>query len=327
MKNSIVLLDLFAGFGGAELSAKFAGIKVKKSYISEVDKSALKLLKHHYPDAIFVGDIRFLKGSDFLDVTHVTGGTPCPDFSFAGKKSGMVTTTNVEITNLKQYLKHKKDGFEFKGQSYLFWEACRLYKEITDLQKKKNLPVAKFLFENVKMEKKWEDVISNALGVNPIVFDASKVSAQNRYRLFWTNFAENIDVPKDMNIKIGDIIKGAVNGTGFRGRKIGNDKKYSFVQTIRNDNKCNCLTTSLGTIASTGKYYGTGFYIDKKGKVKKLTIEQAEILQGLDSGYTKVKDVSDTARIRMIGNGWSIPVTGRIFEYIKKGNKKILKSK
>jgi len=66
MKKSVTILDLFAGYGGAELSFKYAGIDVKKSYISEINPSALRVLEHHYPNAIFVGDIRNLNPMIFL---------------------------------------------------------------------------------------------------------------------------------------------------------------------------------------------------------------------------------------------------------------------
>jgi site-specific DNA-cytosine methylase len=316
MKKSIVLLDLFAGYGGAELSAKFAGIKVKKSYISEINPSAIKVLKKHYPNSEFVGDVRNLRAKDLLDVTLITAGSPCQSFSFAGKRKGMITTSNIEVTNLEQYLKLKEDEFEFDGQSYLFWEFVRLNTQITELQRKLGLPETKFILENVDMVEKWKTIISNAVGVTPVLFDAAVVSAQSRVRLFWTNIAR-IEVPNDMNIKLGDVIKGAKTGTGFRGRKIGENQHYSYPQTIRRDYKSNCLVTTLGAITNDGKKYGTGFYIDENNNVKMLTIEQAEILQGLESGYTNVEGVSKSARIKMIGNGWSIPVTGRIMSHLK----------
>jgi site-specific DNA-cytosine methylase len=325
MKKSIVILDLFAGYGGAELSANYAGIKVKKSYISEIEPSALKVLKKRFPNAIFVGDVRKLKGKDFLDANLICAGSPCQSFSMAGRKKGMVTTTNVEVRTLKQYLKLKKEEFQFEGQSYLFWEFVRLKKEITDLQKKMGLPVAKFLLENVDMTEKWKRIISDAVGVEPVLFDAALVSAQSRLRLFWTDIAK-IEVPEDMNIKLGDVIKGAENGVGFRGRKVGGDDFYTYPQTTRRDNKSNCLVTTLGSTTKDGKRYGTGFIVTKSGVIKQLTIEQAEILQGLEPGYTNVEGVSKTARIKMIGNGWPIPVTGRIISYLKKDKTKVLKN-
>ena len=43
---------------------------------------------------------------------------------------GMATKDNYEITTLDEYLRLKNDGFEFQGQSYLFWEYVRILKEV-----------------------------------------------------------------------------------------------------------------------------------------------------------------------------------------------------
>jgi DNA (cytosine-5)-methyltransferase 3A len=317
MKKQHVLLSLFAGYGGSRLSAEYAGIKVKKEYASEVNKSAIAVMQHNHPDIIQVGDVRNLRAEDFLDVTFITGGSPCQNFSFCGKKKGMITKEDdIEILDLDHYLKLKSEDFEFEGYSYLVWEMLRLVNEIKALQRKKGLPEAKFLLENVVMEKKWENVITNAFGVTPFLFDAAVVWGQSRERLFWSDI-DGIVIPQDKGITIGDLIEDAVNGTGFRGRK-DETGKYVYPQTIRYDNKSNCLITVLGCVSKkTGKPYGTGFYTTKKGEVKKLTINQAEILQGLKDGYTDVEGVSQTARIKMIGNGWCIPVTGHIMKFLK----------
>lgn len=318
MKEGIVLFDAFAGFGGAELSAEYANVKVKKRYISEIDKDAIKVLKKHYPDAIFVGDIRNLDPKDFKDVTHFCGGSPCTDLSFAGKRKGMITKQgNIEIYTVDQYMKLKEEGFDFVGQSFLFYEYCRMFFGIREIQIEEGIDVCKFLLENVKMTKKWENVITNILNVPPIKINASSVSAQNRYRYFWSDFADNMSFPEDLGIVLSDVIKDAVTGVGFRGRKLKNNNFYSYPKTVRKDFKANCLTTKMGSISEDGKHYGTSFYQDKSGRIKPLTITQAEILMGLPEGYTNVEGVSDTARIKMIGNGWSIPLTGRFFEYTK----------
>ena len=56
-----------------------------------------------------------------------------------------------------------------------------------------------FLLENVVMKKEWEQVITDALGVEPIAINSKLVSAQNRPRLFWTNIP-NIQQPRRFGI-------------------------------------------------------------------------------------------------------------------------------
>jgi site-specific DNA-cytosine methylase len=326
MKKQEVILSLFGGLGGSRLSAENAGLKVSKEYVSEVNQSAIKVYQHNFPDIILVGDVRNLISKDFTDVTLITGGSPCQNFSMAGTRKGMTTKTNIEVTSLTQYLKLKKEGFEFEGQSYLFWEYVRLYREIKNLQIKQGKEPLKFLLENVKMSKKWEQIITSALGVNPILIDSAKVSAQSRLRLYWTDI-QGVKQPKDLGIKISDVIPGAVSGAGSRGRMNKKTGKYEYYLTIRKDNKSNTLVTQLGTITKEGRPFGTGMYVNKKNQLKMLSVSDAELLQGLPLGYTKVDGVSDSQRIFMIGNAWNIQTTTNIFEKLKKERKKIKQSK
>ena len=54
------------------------------------------------------------------------------------------------------------------------------------------------------MKKYWEDIISNTLGVEPIVIDSALITAQNRKRLYWTNIPD-ITLPEELGIVWDDI--------------------------------------------------------------------------------------------------------------------------
>jgi len=316
-RKEIVMLNLFSGLGGGRLSAERAGLKVKTEYYSEVDTYALKVMKKRFPDSIPVGDVRNLKAIDFVHVTIITAGSPCQNFSIMGKKKGMITSTEIEVNSLKIYLKLKKEGYEFEGQSYLFWEFVRLYTEIKTLQIKMGLPVLDFLLENVKMTGNWANIISKTMGVEPILINAALVSAQFRERLFWTSLV-GVTQPKDLNIKLGDVIKNAITGAGFRSRKINGITQY--FKTYTKNFKSNTILTSIGSEgkkSGTNTRYGNGHYLTKKGDVELFKIEHIEVLQCLEKGYTNVKGVSNTQRIRMIGNAWCIGVTSHIMKFYK----------
>jgi site-specific DNA-cytosine methylase len=64
----------------------------------------------------------------------------------------------------------------------------------------------KFMLENVRMKKEYQDVISKYLGVEPIAINSSLVSAQNRYRLYWTNIP-SVTQPEDKGILLKDILE------------------------------------------------------------------------------------------------------------------------
>ena len=103
---------------------------------------------------------------------------PCPSCN-----SLMTTTENEEIYTLEKYLKLKSEGFQFEGESYLFWEYMRI---LTDIRKYN--PDVKFLLENVEMGSKWERVLSEAIGIFGVHINSALVSAQNRKRIYWFGY-------------------------------------------------------------------------------------------------------------------------------------------
>jgi DNA (cytosine-5)-methyltransferase 1 len=81
-------LDLFSGIGGFHLGFERAGFKIK-SYFSEIDKHAIAVYKHKFKDATYVGSVTDVHGGDLPRIDLITFGSPCQDFSLAGKRAGM----------------------------------------------------------------------------------------------------------------------------------------------------------------------------------------------------------------------------------------------
>jgi DNA (cytosine-5)-methyltransferase 3A len=214
------VLSLFDGLSSGQIALNRAGIKYDNYYASEVDKHSIKVTQHNYPNTIQLGDITSIKGNDLPTITLMFGGSPCQNLSFAGKMNGMSTKDKYEIVSLEQYLELKEKGYEFDGQSYLFWEYVRLLNEVKPKY---------FLLENVKMLKKWENIISNVLGVKPIEINSTLISAQNRRRLYWTNIP-NVQQPIDKGITLKDIIV----------------DNFSVIK-MNNEEKINSLTKSYGS--------------------------------------------------------------------------------
>lgn len=291
------VLSLFDGISGMQLALKKAGIKFDNYYASEVEGSAIKITQKNFPDTIQLGDVRDIRRQDLPKIWLISAGSPCQNFSMMGNRKGMVTKENIEVTTLKQYLKLKKEGFEFVGQSYLFWEFVRLLKELKPKY---------FLLENVKMDPKWAYIISRETGVVPYKINSSLLTAQNRMRWYWTNLPD-VTIPKDKNVLLSDVIPGAITGGGVRGQKRGD--KYERVLTFRKDRKANCIVTENGN---------TSLILVRGLKKRKITLPEAEILQTLPKNYTNVKGVSKSNRYKGIGNGWTIDVIVHILKPLKK---------
>lgn len=79
--------SLFAGIGGFDLAAKWAGMET--AWFSEVDPYASAVLKKHWPDVPNHGDIRNIKGADVEPIDILCGGFPCQDISVAGRGAGI----------------------------------------------------------------------------------------------------------------------------------------------------------------------------------------------------------------------------------------------
>jgi DNA (cytosine-5)-methyltransferase 1 len=87
-KKNITQLHLFSGIGGFHLGFEKAGYKVK-SYFSEVDKHAIAVYKHQFKDSIYAGSVIDIRGNKLPRIDLITFGSPCQDFSLAGKRKGM----------------------------------------------------------------------------------------------------------------------------------------------------------------------------------------------------------------------------------------------
>ena len=310
MRNPINIVSLFDGMSCGQIALNKVSRLPYRYYASEIHEPSILVTQSNFPKTIQLGDVRNINKSIvrmfFSDVFIMFGGSPCGNLSSAGKKEGMITLDGLDITSLADYERKKRENYPFKGQSYLFWEYVRLLRLIKPRY---------FVLENVVLKgnvKKWEKIISDALGVQPIRINSSLLTAQNRDRLYWTNIP-GVTVPEDKNILLSDVIRGGYSGFGIRNNELKNsDKRWEPRGTTRKDFKSNCLTTSERCRMITMK----------NGTQRKLTVEECELLQGIDEGYTNVLGVTNTERFKMLGNGWSIPVIEHILSFIPEFKKK-----
>ncbi len=284
------VLSLFDGISCGQIALQRAGIKVDNYYASEIDKNAIKVTQHNWPNTVQLGSVVDVKAENLPKIDLICAGSPCQGFSFAGK------------------------GLNFDDpRSKLFFEFVRLMEECRPKY---------FLLENVKMKKECEKVITDILGVAPIKINSSLVSAQNRERLYWTNIP-NIYQPKDKNLFLRDILEKEIltkeeirlldfKTIDFRGFKSENSKKR-IIKNFRGGNqKGNCLTAS-----NTNNPAGCGCsnVISKDSLAwRKISRNECEKLQTIPIGYTNV--IQDGPAKHALGNGWTVDVIAHILKNI-----------
>ena len=178
--------SLFDGMSCASIVLKELNIDVSCFISSEIDRHAIKVEKQNFPNMIQVGSVTDINVSELVKKygapDFLCGGSPCQSFSFSGKMKGMSTAQGEEIYTLNRYLELKSQGFEFEGQSYLFWEYMRILTELRNYNQN-----IYFFLENVEMLDKWERCLSHAIGVRGVHINSALVSAQNRKRIYWSN--------------------------------------------------------------------------------------------------------------------------------------------
>jgi DNA (cytosine-5)-methyltransferase 3A len=216
------VLSLFDGCSGGQQALQRLGVKVDNYFASEIDKYAIQVTMANYPNTKQLGSVVNVDGYSLPKVDLILAGSPCQSFSFAGKRKGMSTKDEQEILTLEHYLELKAEGYEFEGQSYLFWEFMRLLNECKPTY---------FLLENVEMGEKWEKVLTKAIGVNALHINSALVSAQNRKRIYFTNIGMQprglfgdlesiIEQPKDRGILLKDVLEKEVDEKYFLSKKM-----------------------------------------------------------------------------------------------------------
>lgn len=320
------VLSLFDGISCARVALERVGIPVEDYYASEVDKYAIQISKKNWPNIEQIGDIREIETVKRLtkkvinnnyviesikeNIDLLIGGSPCQDLSIA-----------------------KKDRKGLNGErSGLFWEYVRILKEVRPHY---------FILENVaSMPKEAKQIITETLGVEPIMINASLVSAQNRKRLFWVgrlvdNKYIKVDItqPEDKGILLKDILE---NGDTDRLKSYCIDASYykgaNWKQYIEKGRRQLVKIGSIGkdsmgsrvystngiskTLSANGGGWGakTGLY-EIKNQVRKLTPIECERLQGLKDGYSE--GISNTQRYKCLGNAFNVDVIAHILSFIK----------
>lgn len=260
------VLSLFDGISCGQVALKRQGFHIDKYYASEIDKYAIQITQKNHSATIQLGDVVALRKMlendlwilkecvnsfwfDYLSekrqalykaavdlkengIDLLIGGSPCQGFSFAGKQ-----------------LNFDDD------RSKLFFEFVRI---------KKILQPKYWLLENVRMKSNVENAISKLLGRKPYRLNSNLVSAQNRFRLYWSNIVLK-SVPVDRQIYLKDILQPiddvdekyflSEKALDFITKPMRLQKKFTAI----NGNKSLCLTAK-------GNSNWTGTFIQQKSR-------------------------------------------------------------
>ena len=278
------VLSLFDGISCGQVALGRAEIPYMSYYASEIDKYAIQVTQCNHPNTIQLGDVRSIGSASLPAINLLLGGSPCQSFSTAGNNTG------------------------FNGKSGLFYEYVRLLKECNPEY---------FLFENVRMKKEWQDIISLELGVEPVKINSNLFSAQNRERFYWTNIP--IAPIVDKKIYIEDVLETSPNDKYWL--KDANVNLLLKKISLKNAPDLACIDVYNRKIKQDRKSptlslpNHNSIRVLQYGRIRKLTPQECEKLQTLPNFYTDC-GISDTQRYTTIGNGWTVDAIAHILRGI-----------
>ena len=286
-------MDLFSGIGGFSLALRRAIGEENIGYTgySDIDKYANQVFKRRFPNAEKLGSVTDVQPKDLPErIDLITFGSPCQDFSIAGKRGGIQA-----------------------NRSSLFFEAMRIIRA-----KKPKY----FIFENVK------GLFSSGGGEDFTI--VLREIADSGYDGGWELLnSRKQQIPKLSEQRIQqdkchtNTLTARYEAGGAGSYIVENQQKGELNQigTLGKDSEATRVYDSNG-LSKTIKDGGgmgakTGLY--KIGsKIRRLTPVECSRLQGFPDDWNDC--CSDSQRYKQMGNSITVNVAEEIFRKLYKND-------
>lgn len=184
--NNINVLSLFDGMSCGMLALQRAGITVKNYDAYEIDKYAIQVSKHNFPNIKQHGDVFNTDYKQYENIDILMGGSPCTYWSIAQRKNRETEASGLGWDLFQQYIK----ALNTVKPKYFIYE------------------------NNYSMSKDIRKSIDEAFGIEAIMINSALLSAQQRKRLYWVGCRQDdgtyqqvpINQPPNLGIKVKDIL-------------------------------------------------------------------------------------------------------------------------
>jgi DNA (cytosine-5)-methyltransferase 1 len=311
-------LDLFSGIGGFHLGFQRAGFKIN-SYFSEIDKYAIQVYKHRFKNSNYVGSVTDVYGRNLPNIDLITFGSPCQDFSIAGKRKGLEGKRSSLISEAIRLIREKRP-------SVFVWENV---KGTFSSNNGKDFAAILQAFTNIggyRLE--WQ------------LLNTKWFLPQNRERIYLVGYIAKES--RRQIFPIGESDKGNVTekessacittsyhkGVNFDNQliKVNSATSKGYELAEEGDSINYSVPTSKTRRGRVGK--GVAQTLDtacnqaviKSTKIRRLTPIECERLQGFPDDWTKEGTdgkISDSQRYKMCGNAVTVDVVEAVAKRIK----------
>ena len=323
------IIDLFSGIGGFSLGFQRAGYQFTEHYFSEIDKHAIANYKYNFPHAINLGDITTLHGGDFTDIDIITFGSPCQDFSLAGRRAGLKGAKSSLIQHAialiaevrpSVFIWENVKGAFSSNAGADFWAIIQAFANIGGYRLEFQLLNTKWVLPQNRERIYLIGHLAgrSQSGVFPITEDDCAPRKEKTYQ-FQAKLSGTLKANGNMNADDTYIIPKTASTLTGGGHSGGLHSDMTIIRQLpRGKNKGAdlkiCPTISSNAFQENNLLEG----------VRRLTEIECERLQGFPDNWTQygdyngtIKSIARTQRYKLIGNAVTVDIVELIAKRLK----------
>ena len=254
MSLNLAVMKVYSTVGNITKTVRPKTTNIQGRFVNQNDTYTLRFTqkprkqKHYYE-----GENHFYVKVKLVEKSNVVNDV----YNIEVEGDNSYVVNNAVVHNCQAWSVAGKQLGDKDERGMLFWTTLDIIKKVL-----LHNPNAKFLMENVKMKKEFEEYITyhteQSLGyVEKILINSALVSAQNRNRYYWTNFKVS-ELPRDEGIVLKDIVEEPIDqdynlsNEAISRFKLYEKKQGNCVGTTKRDGKIGQRDLCYGALGKMG---------------------------------------------------------------------------